>query len=278
MTAIATTRTSPFDRLRQVHPDGSEYWSARDLMPYLGYEKWERFADAVERAAFAIINTGMDPNSQASRVREPSGATRQMREDFHLTRYGAYMVAMNSDPRKVEVAAAQSYFATRAREAEVAQPEPLDEIAVAERYLAALREKKALEAQAAVNAPLVAQAATFRQADGLRTIPDLANDLKLHAATNYAGIKVLQADVFDLASRVGLIIRGNTVRNNQPTARAVEAGWVKPKEAVYEDSLGRSHTTIGTRLTPRGYGRLWDAAVNNLTQHGCVLPDLKEIA
>lgn len=278
MTAIATTRTSPFDRLRQVHPDGSEFWSARDLMPYLGYEKWERFADAVERAAFAIINTGMDPNSQASRVREPSGATRQMREDFHLTRYGAYMVAMNSDPRKVEVAAAQSYFATRTREAEIAQPEPLDEIAVAERYLAALREKKALEAQAAINAPLVAQAATFRQADGLRTIPDLANDLQLHAATNYPGIKVLHQDVFGLAGRVGLIIRGNTVRHNQPTARAIEAGWVKPKETVYEDSKGQSHTTIGTRLTPRGYGRLWDAAVNNLTQHGCVLPKLKEIA
>ena len=281
MSIEQTATGSPFDAIRRTRPDGSAYWSARELMPYLGYEKWERFAEAIERAAFAIINTGMDPNEQASRLREPSGATRQMREDFHLTRYGAYMVAMNSDPRKVEVAAAQSYFAVKTHEAEVAQtaPRELDEIEVAERWLAALREKKALEAQAAIDAPLVAQAQTFRGADGLRTIPDLANDLKLHAASNYPDAKVLQQDVFDLAGRVGLIIRGDTVRHNQPTARAIEAGWVRPKETVYEDSKGASHTKIGTRLTPRGYGRLWDAAVTNLTNHGTVLaPITKGIA
>lgn len=291
MSVEQTATGSPFDAIRRTRPDGSAYWSARELMPYLGYEKWERFAEAIERAAFAIINTGMDPNEQASRLREPSGATRQMREDFHLTRYGAYMVAMNSDPRKVEVAAAQSYFAVKTHEAEVAQATPAIAVPTtlvealrlaadqAEAKEIAIREKEALEAQAAIDAPLVAQAATFRGADGLRTIPDLANDLKLHAASNYPDAKVLQQDVFDLAGRVGLIIRGDTVRHNQPTARAIESGWVRPKETVYEDSKGASHTKIGTRLTPRGYGRLWDAAVTNLTNHGTVLaPITKGIA
>lgn len=280
MTITAIREGSPFDAIRRTREDGATYWSARDLMPLLGYDKWERFADAVERAALAIRNAGGDPNMQASRLREPSGVTRQMREDFHLTRYGAYMVAMNGDPRKSEVAAAQAYFAVRTREAEVRQQHALP-TTFAEALRLAAEQAEAIEAQAAkieADAPLVAQAQTLRLADGLRTIPDLANDLQLHAATNFPGVKVYHQRVFDLAGRLHMIVRGDTVRANQPTAQAIKAGWVRPKETVYEDSKGHTHVKIGTRLTPRGYARLWDAAVTNLREHGTVLPTGKALA
>lgn len=282
--SVETITGSPFDAIRRTRPGGSEYWSARELMEAMKYDQWRNFETAIMKARVAAANQGYEAEHHiagaSKMVSVGSGATRAV-DDWHLTRFGAYLVMMNGDPRKPEIAAAQAYFAVKTHEAEVAQaaPRELDEIEVAERWLAALREKKALEAQAAINAPLVAQAQTFRGADGLRTIPDLANDLKLHAASNYPDAKVLQQDVFDLAGRVGLIIRGDTVRHNQPTARAIEAGWVRPKETVYEDSKGASHTKIGTRLTPRGYGRLWDAAVTNLTNHGTVLaPIMKGIA
>lgn len=113
---------SPFDGIRRTRPDGSDFWSARDLMPLLGYEKWERFADAIERAVTALSVQGVDVEVEASRLREPSGATNQMREDVHLTRFAAYQVAMCGDPRKPEVAAALAYFAIRTREAETAKP------------------------------------------------------------------------------------------------------------------------------------------------------------
>lgn len=269
---------SPFDTIRQTRPDGSEFWSARDLMAAMRYDQWRNFETAIHKARASAENQGYaagDHIADASKMVDVGSGARRTVDDWHLTRFGAYLVVMNGDPRKSEIAAAQGYFAVKTREAEVRQE--LDEIEVAERYLAALREKKALEAQAAIDAPLVAQAEVFREADGYRTIPDLANDLQVHAASNYQGIKVLHQDVFDLAGRIDLVIRGNTVRNNQPTSRAIAAGWVRAKETVYRDSKGQTHLAIGTRLTPKGYGRLWDAAIRNLREHGTVLPNIKEI-
>lgn len=257
---------SPFDAIRHIRTDGSEYWSARDLMAAMRYDQWRNFETAITKARFSAENQGHSPEdhiADASKMVDVgSGATRSI-DDWHLTRFGAYLVVMNGDPRKPEIAAAQSYFAVKTREAEVRGE--LDEIEVAERYLAALREKRALEAQAALDAPLVAQAATFRQAEGLQTIGDCANHLQVWAKANLPGVKVLHQEVWDIAGRAGLIIRGNTVRHNQPTARAIEAGWVKPKDGSYEDSTGTTHATVTTRLTARGYGRLWDACVAHYT-------------
>src|SRR4051794_26119209 len=52
---------SPFDVIRRIRPDGSEYWSARDLMRKLGYIKWERMADAVDRAVASCRALNLDP-------------------------------------------------------------------------------------------------------------------------------------------------------------------------------------------------------------------------
>jgi len=119
-------QASPFDVIKLVD-DAGEYWSARDLMPLLGYDKWERFEDAIERAISAVNNTGMDApdhiRGTGKMVKLGSGSQRQV-IDYRLTRFGAYMVAMNSDPRKEAVARAQSYFAVKTREAETALVNP----------------------------------------------------------------------------------------------------------------------------------------------------------
>ncbi len=145
---------SPFDALRLTKDDGSEYWSARDLMPVLGYTKWQKFQDVVERSQQAILNVGAarveDHVTGAGKEVQHGSGVVQIHKDFHLSRYASYMVAMNGDPRKPEIAAAQHYFALRTREAEIktkpvapALPILKTESVFALRKMAELLEKKA---------------------------------------------------------------------------------------------------------------------------------------
>lgn len=55
----------------------------------------------------------------SKRVKAGTGSTEQT--DWHLDRMAAYLVAMNGDPNKPEVAAAQAYFAMQTRRAELGQ-------------------------------------------------------------------------------------------------------------------------------------------------------------
>ena len=80
-----------------------EYWLARELQPLLGYERWENFTALLERAQSACETSGQ---ALADHFREVtkmvplgSGAVRPV-EDVALTRYGAYLLAQNGDPRK----------------------------------------------------------------------------------------------------------------------------------------------------------------------------------
>lgn len=107
---------SPFDAIKRTTTDGQEYWSARDLMPLMGYGTWERFQNPLERARKSAEN--QDQGDQFRRSAKSPETGGRERIDFHLTRFAAYLVAMNGDPNKAEVAAAQAYFAIRTHEAE----------------------------------------------------------------------------------------------------------------------------------------------------------------
>ncbi|MBD2509491.1 hypothetical protein H6G91_19700 [Nostoc muscorum FACHB-395] len=108
---------SPFDQIKQVDTDGNEYWLARELMPILGYQQWRQFEDAISRAIAACSNIEQESEKHFLRLTAKSTGGRP-RDDFKLTRYGCYLTAMNGDPRKPEIAAAQSYFVVKTREAE----------------------------------------------------------------------------------------------------------------------------------------------------------------
>ena len=99
-----------------------EVWFARDLMSQLGYSKWENFQTAIGRAIDSCRTQGIDAEDYFRPVRRTielgNGATRDV-EDYMLTRYACYLIAQNGDPRKEQIAFAQSDFAVQTRKAEL---------------------------------------------------------------------------------------------------------------------------------------------------------------
>lgn len=120
-----TTSQSPFDGIMLLDHKGEERWSARDLQQLMGYEQWRQFDDVVRRAKQTVNASGLDERDHFAGSRKViTGGRwgRQEVDDYRLTRFGAYQVALAGDGRKPEVAAAKTYFAVRTREAELAQP------------------------------------------------------------------------------------------------------------------------------------------------------------
>ena len=118
-------RTTLFDSIRRTRPDGSEYWSARELQPLLGYAKWERFRETIDRAIESNENTAPgtanDHFPAAGKLIEAGKGAERTLLDYHLSRHACYLIAMNGDPRKPEIAAAQMYFAAQTQQAEKVQ-------------------------------------------------------------------------------------------------------------------------------------------------------------
>ncbi len=99
-----------------------DVWYARELQSVLGYARWENFVVAIGRAMDSCksqkINIDDHFREVTKMVNLGSGSERAVK-DFMLTRYACYLIAQNGDPKKEEVAFAQSYFAVQTRKAEV---------------------------------------------------------------------------------------------------------------------------------------------------------------
>ena len=110
-----------FDEIRHEE-NGVEFWYARELMHLLDYSKWQNFENVLSKAKVACANNGIvveDHFADASKmVTLGSGANREV-EDYMLTRYACYLIAENGDPRKEQIAFAQSYFAVQTRKQEL---------------------------------------------------------------------------------------------------------------------------------------------------------------
>ena len=99
-----------------------EFWYARELMLLLGYERWENFEKAINRAMNSCETSGiniLDHFREVTKMVSLGSGSKRSVKDYMLTRYACYLIAQNCDPKKEEIAFAQSYFAIQTRKQEL---------------------------------------------------------------------------------------------------------------------------------------------------------------
>jgi DNA-damage-inducible protein D len=109
------------EALKHVTATKKEYWLAREIYPALGYT-WEGFEGVIKRAMDSCSGVGILPENHfrhtSTMVVVGSSAKRNV-VNYFLSRAACYLIAINGDPSKPEVAAAQAYFAVQTRRMEI---------------------------------------------------------------------------------------------------------------------------------------------------------------
>lgn len=101
------------EKIKKTASNGKPYWLARELMDVLTYDSWTNFRGVIDKAITSCDMAGNYSTNHFVEVDDMveigSGAQRT-RENFALSKYACYLIAMNGDSRKPEIATAQAYF------------------------------------------------------------------------------------------------------------------------------------------------------------------------
>jgi DNA-damage-inducible protein D len=147
-TELVQALTTTFEAYAQQTESGIEFWLARDLQHLLGYTKWDNFLNVVSKAKTACEVTGHAVSDHFADVGKtiamPKGAEKEV-PDIMLTRYACYLIAQNGDPKKQEIAFAQTYFAVQTRKAELIEQRLLEAERVSARKKLTTTEKELSE-------------------------------------------------------------------------------------------------------------------------------------
>jgi DNA-damage-inducible protein D len=102
-----------FESIKRTNILGQVYWSARELMPLLGYDRWQNFEKVIQDAMIAANDpeSGLKLDENFTAVSKVSGKRGPAQKEYFLSKRACYLIAQNGDPRKPEIATAMNYFA-----------------------------------------------------------------------------------------------------------------------------------------------------------------------
>ena len=144
-TELIQTLTTTFEAHAQKVEGGVEYWLARDLQYLLGYSKWDNFLNVVSKAKTACEISEhkiADHFADVGKMVDLGSGSQREVDDIMLTRYACYLIAQNGDPKKSEIAFAQTYFAIQTRRAEIIEQRLLEAERVSARKKLSATEKE----------------------------------------------------------------------------------------------------------------------------------------
>jgi DNA-damage-inducible protein D len=114
------------DQKKRTAPNDESYWMGRDIQEILGYTEWRNFDSVIKKAKMACDGSGVPSRYhfvETNKLISAGKGAGLERADCYLTRYACYLIAMNGDSSKPEVATAQAYFAVQTRRQELSDQE-----------------------------------------------------------------------------------------------------------------------------------------------------------
>jgi DNA-damage-inducible protein D len=144
-TELVRSLTTSFEDHAHHTDEGVEFWLARDLQFLLGYTKWDNFINVVSKAKTACevsLHETSDHFADVGKMVDLGSGSQREVDDIMLTRYACYLIAQNGDPRKQEIAFAQTYFAIQTRRAELIEQRLLEAVRLSARKKLTTTEKE----------------------------------------------------------------------------------------------------------------------------------------
>ncbi len=111
-----------FEKIKKINNEGYEFWFAREFAKVLGYADFGNFENVIVKAKISCDTSGQNSQEHfgdATEMLEIANGGQREFPSYRLSRYACYLIAQNGDPRKVEIAKAQTYFAIKTRQKEI---------------------------------------------------------------------------------------------------------------------------------------------------------------
>ena len=248
---------SDLDSIKKIDKD-LEYWSARELMPMLGYNKWQTFKEVIDKAKDACAISGyscQDHFTDAGKLVLTGSTAQRQIDDILLTRYACYLIAQNGDSRKPQIALSQTYFASQTRKQELLEQREYEDKRLETRGKLKETEKKIERTIYERGIKLPVEFATFKNRhiealyDGLST-SDLRIKRKIpphRALADFDTHVELKAKDFSLAMTDHNIKQKNlkgmpqltneVVANSRATRQTLLSRGIKPEDLRPEEDL-----------------------------------------